>query len=76
MAVSKPQIHSYFPTPVCVHYLPVATDANAELKPLILEKAWDGATTKGSISAPDISNPGAACTHRLCFVCCATSQTR
>ena len=58
MAVSKPQIHSYFPTPVCVHYLPVATDANAELKPLILEKAWDGATSKGWTSAPDFESWG------------------
>lgn len=39
MAATKPQIHTFFPTPVCVHYLPVATEANAELRPLILERA-------------------------------------
>ena len=41
MAATKPQIHTFFPTPVCVHYLPIATEANAELRPLILEKAGD-----------------------------------
>lgn len=38
MAATKPQIHSYFPTPVCVHFLPIAQEANTELRPLILEK--------------------------------------
>ena len=28
-----------FATPVCVHFHPVAQEANAELRPLILEKA-------------------------------------
>jgi hypothetical protein len=58
MAVSKPQIHSFFPTPVCVHYLPIAAEANAELKPLIIEKAWDGGTNKGWISPPDFESWG------------------
>lgn len=39
MAATKPQVRSMFATPVCVHFLPVAQEANAELRPLILEKA-------------------------------------
>jgi len=39
MAATKPQIRSMFATPVCVHFHPVAQEANAELRPLILEKA-------------------------------------
>ena len=39
MAATKPQIRSMFATPVCVHFNPVAQEANAELRPLILEKA-------------------------------------
>ncbi len=39
MAASKPQIRSMFATPVCVHFHPVAQEANLELRPLILEKA-------------------------------------
>ncbi|MDE2111445.1 MAG: hypothetical protein KGJ79_09910 [Alphaproteobacteria bacterium] len=39
MVASKPQIRSMFATPVCVHFLPVAQEANAELRPLILDKA-------------------------------------
>jgi len=39
MAPTKPQIRSMFATPVCVHFLPVAQEANAELRPLILERA-------------------------------------
>ena len=39
MAATKPQIRSMFATPVCLHFLPVAQEANAELRPLILEKA-------------------------------------
>ncbi|HEX3809744.1 MAG TPA: hypothetical protein VHW02_08570 [Rhizomicrobium sp.] len=38
MATPKPQIRSLFATPVCVHFLPVAQEANAELRPLVLEK--------------------------------------
>lgn len=38
MATPKPQIRSLFATPVCVHFLPVAQEANAELRPLILDK--------------------------------------
>jgi len=39
MVAPKPQIRSMFATPVCVHYLPVAQEFNAELKPMILERA-------------------------------------
>lgn len=39
MATQKPQIRSAFATPICVHYLPVATEVNAELRPLVLDKA-------------------------------------
>lgn len=39
MVAPKPQIRSMFATPVCVHYLPVAQEFNAEIKPLILERA-------------------------------------
>ena len=39
MAATKPQIRSVFATPVCVHFHPVAQEANGELRPLILEKA-------------------------------------
>jgi len=34
-----------FPTPVCVHFVPVAQEINAELRPLIIEKM----TTNGGI---------------------------
>ena len=38
MATQKPQIRSMFPTPLCVHFLPIAQEVNAELRPLILDK--------------------------------------
>ncbi|HEY1963197.1 MAG TPA: hypothetical protein VGG69_12315, partial [Rhizomicrobium sp.] len=38
MATPKPQIRSAFPTPICVHYLPVAVEVNAELRPLVVER--------------------------------------
>ena len=44
MPPTKPQIHSLFATPLCVHFVPVAVEMNAELKPLIL------AQTKDSVS--------------------------
>ncbi|MBV8800053.1 MAG: hypothetical protein JO208_09625 [Alphaproteobacteria bacterium] len=37
MSTPKPQIRSAFATPLCIHYLPVAAEVNAELRPLILE---------------------------------------
>lgn len=44
MAASKPQIRSLFPTPVCVHFLPIAQEVNAELRPLVLARMPDGGT--------------------------------
>ncbi|HTK79718.1 MAG TPA: putative 2OG-Fe(II) oxygenase [Rhizomicrobium sp.] len=49
MATPKPQIRTAFATPICVHYLPVAPEVNAELRPLILDKmqaAGDAAATR------------------------------
>lgn len=45
MATPKPQIRSMFATPVCVHFLPVAQEVNAELRPLILDKMTSVGTT-------------------------------
>jgi hypothetical protein len=42
MATAKPQIRSAFPTPICIHYLPVAMEVNAELRPLVLERMQAG----------------------------------
>jgi len=61
MATSKPQIRSLFATPVAVHFLPVATEMNAELKPLILEKVQangSGARGQGWRSASDFESWG------------------
>lgn len=64
MATQKPQIRSTFPTPVCVHFLPVAQEANAELRPLVLEKmAANGAGDPrghGWRSAADFESWGGA----------------
>lgn len=38
MSTNKPQIRSLFPTPLCVHFLPIAQEVNAELRPLILSR--------------------------------------
>lgn len=38
MATPKPQIRSLFPTPLCVHYLPVAQEVNAEIRPMIVDR--------------------------------------
>jgi hypothetical protein len=61
MATSKPQIRSLFATPVAVHFLPIAVEVNAELKPLILDKAQsNGAITRGEgwRSATDFASWG------------------
>ena len=61
MATTKPQIRSLFATPVCVHFLPVAQEVNAELRPLILEKAQrrnGSARGQGWRSAPDFESWG------------------
>ena len=41
-AAIKPQIRSMFATPLCVHFLPIAQEANADLRPLILERPAEG----------------------------------
>jgi hypothetical protein len=63
MATQKPQIRSMFPTPVCVHFLPVAQEVNAELRPLILDKMGANTSTpdqrgQGWRSAPDLAEWG------------------
>ena len=55
MAAGKPQIRSLFATPVSIHYLPVAQDVNAELRPLIVERAAPGARGQGWRSEPDFA---------------------
>jgi hypothetical protein len=47
MPTPKPQIRSLFATPVCVHFLPVAAEVNADLRPLIIEKAQSAVGTHG-----------------------------
>lgn len=62
MATPKPQIRSLFPTPVCVHFLPIAQEVNAELRPLVLARMEaDGAQTvrgQGWRSAPGFEDWG------------------
>jgi hypothetical protein len=47
MATPKPQIRNMFPTPVCIHFLPVAQEVNAELRPVIVDKM----STNGAMDA-------------------------
>jgi Putative 2OG-Fe(II) oxygenase len=69
MATPKPQIRSMFPTPVCVHFLPVAQEVNAELRPLILEKMNNTGTQdahgRGWRSSPDFESWGGAAAQTL-----------
>jgi hypothetical protein len=61
MATPKPQIRSLFATPVAVHFLPIAVEVNAQLRPLILDKAQNngvGARGQGWRSAPDFASWG------------------
>jgi hypothetical protein len=54
MPPTKPQIHNLFATPLCVHYLPVAVEMNAALKPLLLEKTRDAKSSgQGAYAAED-----------------------
>jgi Putative 2OG-Fe(II) oxygenase len=55
MAASKPQIRSLFATPVSVHYVPVAQDVNAALRPLIVERAQPGTRGQGWRSEADFA---------------------
>jgi hypothetical protein len=60
MPTPKPQIRSLFATPVCVHFLPVAAEVNADLRPIILEKAQNapGPRGQGWRSQPDFESWG------------------
>ena len=62
MVAPKPQIRSMFATPVCQHYLAVAQEFNAELRPLILEKAKleasNGNHSQGWRSGSDLESWG------------------
>lgn len=67
MATPKPQIRSAFPTPVCVHYLPVAAEVNAELRPLVLDRMQaSGATEEtGWRSSDEIAGWGGGAAQTL-----------
>jgi len=49
MATPKPQIRGTFPTPVCIHFLPIAQEANAELRPMILDRMQNGGGANGTL---------------------------
>jgi hypothetical protein len=61
-ATLKPEVRSIFVTPVCTHYLPVAQQANAQLRPLILERMQASEPTPlrglGWRSRPDFDSWG------------------
>ena len=59
MAATKPQIRSLFATPIAIHFLPVAQEVNAELRPLILEKAQASTNGEGWNSGADFEKWGA-----------------
>ncbi len=64
MVAPKPQIRSMFATPVCLHYLPVAQEFNAELRPVIIDRArldtanGSNATSQGWRSGADFESWG------------------
>jgi hypothetical protein len=61
MATSKPQVRSLFATPICQHFLPIANEANTELKPIIFDKVQsNGSATRGKgwRSSPDFETWG------------------
>lgn len=68
-APTKPQIRSAFPTPICTHYLPVALETNAELKPLIMARMQQGVPPPdaglGWRSPPDFESWGGDRTQTL-----------
>lgn len=64
MATPKPQIRNMFATPVCVHFLPIAPETNAELRPLIAERAG-GASAHGWRSGADFDEWGAGPSQTL-----------
>jgi hypothetical protein len=61
MATPKPQVRSTFATPVLVHFLPVAQEANSDLRPLVLERKISAcACVRGPGEYRDITaRPGA-----------------
>lgn len=63
MATPKPQIRNMFATPVCVHFLPIAPETNASLRPLIMERAGEAA--RGWRSGADFDEWGAEQTQTL-----------
>src|SRR5579864_8480220 len=68
MATPKPQIRSLFATPICQHFHPIATEANAELRPVIIERAQaDGGAVPGLgwKYAPDFESWGGAHAEHL-----------
>ncbi|HEY4113588.1 MAG TPA: hypothetical protein VGM17_05945 [Rhizomicrobium sp.] len=69
MSTPKPQVRSTFATPLCVHYLPVAAEVNAELKPLVLEKmSANGAASargQGWRSKADVESWGGGAAQTL-----------
>jgi hypothetical protein len=70
MATPKPQIRSMFPTPVCVHFLPVAQEVNARIAPAH-SREDDGqrgtvdAHGQGWRSPPDFESWGGASAQTL-----------
>lgn len=47
MSTPKPQIRHLFPTPVCIHFLPIAQEVNAVLRPLVLTRMSEAAPANG-----------------------------
>ncbi|HEY2069852.1 MAG TPA: putative 2OG-Fe(II) oxygenase [Rhizomicrobium sp.] len=73
MATPKPQIRSTFATPVCVHYLPVASEMNPELRASVLERMQQANGTNGTHgqgwrSARDFEDWGGQHAQTLCRV--------
>lgn len=64
MATPKPQVRSLFPTPLCVHYLAIAQEVNAELRPLIVDRMGANSSSNGHgrgwRSTPDLESWGGA----------------
>src|ERR1700753_2919132 len=69
MATPKPQVRSAFATPVLVHFLPVAHEANAELRPLIFDRMKEaGGSGSSWRSANDFESWGGLHAETLCRV--------
>jgi hypothetical protein len=62
MATQKPQIRTMFATPVCVHFLPVAQEVNAELRPFVIDRMGVNGSVdthgQGWRSSPDLESWG------------------